>query len=193
MDYVTRDLGKIVENVVPLGREGLPNLMSTKQVRYLYPHSCRDRTQYSLKVLESWRMKRVIEPQKVDDVLSMLEGRSEAVGDAADPRSGPADPLPRQEIFRRIEEDRERHKRLRERRWVQPISHNPHPYLAPQLASFLPLTDDRDGEEELTQDIEFENDWETTSDWNEDDTEAVLEENDLCFPAPRFSSHPGYY
>ena len=33
VDYVTRDLGKIVDLVVPEGREGLPNMMSTKQVR----------------------------------------------------------------------------------------------------------------------------------------------------------------
>ena len=32
VDYVSKDLGKIVEAVVPIGREGLPNLMSTKQV-----------------------------------------------------------------------------------------------------------------------------------------------------------------
>ena len=51
-----------------------------------------------------------------------------------------------------------------------------------QLASFIPLTDDGDGAEELTIDIEFENQWETTSDWNEDDDDAVGEENDLCYP-----------
>ena len=33
VDYVTRDLGKIVDYVVPEGRAGLPNMMSTKQVR----------------------------------------------------------------------------------------------------------------------------------------------------------------
>ena len=35
MDYVARDIGKIVEYVVPEGREGLPNLMSTVQVKSL--------------------------------------------------------------------------------------------------------------------------------------------------------------
>lgn len=92
--------------------------------------------------------------------------------------------LTRNDIFKRIEEDRERHKRLRERRWVQPIAHNPSTYLPPQLASFMPLTDDGDGEEELAIDIEFENEWETTSDWNEDDDDAVREENELCFVGP---------
>ncbi|OBZ74069.1 CTD kinase subunit gamma [Grifola frondosa] len=166
VDYASRDLAKIVDYVVPEGRQGLPNLMSTKQI------------------LESWRSKRVIDPQKVDDVLATLETRTASLEQptTADARSEPATALPRSEVFKRIEEDRERHKRLRERRWVQPVSHNPHTHLPPQLAAFLPLTDDGDGDAELTLDIEFENDWETTSDWNEDDDEAALEENEFCFP-----------
>ncbi|KAF9811470.1 hypothetical protein IEO21_06586 [Rhodonia placenta] len=51
VDYVARDLSKVVESVVPEGRQGLPNLMSTKQV-------------LPLQILESWRSKRVIDPQK---------------------------------------------------------------------------------------------------------------------------------
>lgn len=35
VDFVARDLKKIVEYVVPDGRDGLPNLMSTLQVRPL--------------------------------------------------------------------------------------------------------------------------------------------------------------
>ena len=118
-------------------------------------------------------------------MLVTLDSRNAALEDPADPaasRTSESTALPRTEVFKRIEEDRERHKRLRERRWVQPVSHNLHAHLPPQLASFLPLTDDGDGEEELTLDIEFENDWETTSDWNEDDDDAVQEENELCFP-----------
>ena len=123
-----------------------------------------------------------MDPQTIDDVMAFLDNRKALLDEPADSR--PSNPLPRQEVFKRIEEDRERHKRLRERRWVQAVSHNPHSSLPPSLASFLPLTDDGDGEEELTLDIEFENDWETTSDWNEDDDEAAQEENELCFPKP---------
>ena len=36
VDFVARDLRMIVECVVPEGRQGLPNLTSTKQVRPLY-------------------------------------------------------------------------------------------------------------------------------------------------------------
>ncbi|RDX43246.1 hypothetical protein OH76DRAFT_1410344 [Lentinus brumalis] len=168
VDYVSRDLNKLVEYVVPPGQQGMPNFMST------------------LQVLESWRTKRVIEAQKLDDVISHLQSRRATASLPSPSSSAPSAPhapqanFDPQEIKRRMEEDRERHKRLRERRWVQPISHNL-PTAVPPLASFLPLTDDGDGVGELTLDIEFENDWEATSDWNEDDEEAVAEENELCF------------
>lgn len=53
------------------------------------------------------------------------------------------------------------------------------------LATFAPDTALDGGgapESELSLDIEFDNEWETTSDWNEDDDEAVAEENLLCYP-----------
>ncbi|KAK0484763.1 CTD kinase subunit gamma CTK3-domain-containing protein [Armillaria novae-zelandiae] len=159
VDYVARDLGKIVECVVPSGREGLPNLISTRQI------------------LESWKTKRVIDPEIIDEALSNISARENNPGESSSTHRAH---LPRQEIFKRIEEDRERHKRLRERRWVQPISHNPS---TQQLTSFMPFTEKGDGEFELSLDIEFENEWDTVSDWNEDDEEACAEENALCFPS----------
>ncbi|KAL4081733.1 hypothetical protein V8B97DRAFT_2020384 [Scleroderma yunnanense] len=177
IDHVTRDLNQIVECVVPVGRQGLPNLMSTKQI------------------LQNWRMKRVIDPQKVDDVMQILSTRQNQATEASIP--GPVPPLnktsdshlSRGEIFKRIEEDRERHKRLRERRWVQTqaqslpsstVSRHAVTYNPYGLASFLPLSDTENAEVAL--DIEFENDWEATSDWNEDDVEAIVEERELCYP-----------
>lgn len=118
---------------------------------------------------------------KIDELMIMLDNRKTTLDNPTSSASSQSQSFSRNDIFKRIEEDRERHKRLRERRWVQPIAHNPSTYLPPQLASFLPMTDDGDGEEELTIDIEFENEWETTSDWNEDDDDAAREENELCF------------
>lgn len=66
---------------------------------------------------------------------------------------------------------------------MQPTSHNPATFQPPQLATFYPLTEPGDGQEELALDIEFENEWETTSDWNEDDEEAIGEEAELAFPS----------
>ena len=68
---------------------------------------------------------------------------------------------------------------------MQRISHNSN--LAaptPQLASFYSLTEAIGGQEELAMDIEFENEWETTSDWNEDDDEAIYEEAQLASNFP---------
>ena len=59
---------------------------------------------------------------------------------------------------------------------MQPVS-----FVPLGLASFLPL--DGKPNESLPIDVEFENDWETTSDWNEDDDEAAIEQSELCFPA----------
>lgn len=182
VDFVARDLQMIIECVVPEGRQGLPNLTSTKQVcsftavsHVLHFITC------ILKILENWRSKRVIDPQKIDDVMTTLMNRRKTTVENPESTTSHSQALSRNDIFKRIEEDRERHKRLRERRWVQPVAHNPSTYLPPQLASFMPLTDDGDGEGELTIDIEFENEWETTSDWNEDDDDAAREENELCF------------
>ncbi len=205
VDYVARDLGKIVECVVPSGREGLPNLISTRQVSLqsyiLNPSFPRlPKENYGvflhrdvaflrfppfkvpeflppLQILESWKTKRVIDPEIIDEALSNISARENNPGESSSTHRAH---LPRQEIFKRIEEDRERHKRLRERRWVQPISHNPS---TQQLTSFMPFTEKGDGEFELSLDIEFENEWDTVSDWNEDDEEACAEENALCFPS----------
>jgi len=169
VDFVARDLAKIVEYVVPDGREGLPNLMSAVQI------------------LDNWRNKRIIDSQKVDEIMAKLDSRKASlhVEDSGQQSviasETTSSTFSRSEIFKRIEEDRERHKRLRERRWVQPISHNPHAHLVSHLASFMPETEEADGDMELTIDIEFDNEWETTSDWNEDDVEAVGEENHLCY------------
>lgn len=72
------------------------------------------------------------------------------------------------------------HKLLRQKRWVLPIPTSGVPTsAAPKLVT---------GTETRALDIEFENAWETTSDWNEDDEEVVREENELCFPEDSLTS-----
>jgi len=167
VDFLARDLGNIVECVVPSGRAGLPNLTSVKGI------------------LENWKSKRIIDPQKVDEIISGLTKQNDHISGLPSSQSlSPGKPMSRDDIFKRIEEDRERHKRLREKRWVQPISHNPSMY---RLASFMPLSEDGD-EDQLALDMEFDDAWETTSDWNEDDDDAAAEENELCFPTEREAS-----
>ena len=45
--FISRDLKKIIDLIVPEGRQGLPNLISTKQVRSGRPFACRTSQDYS--------------------------------------------------------------------------------------------------------------------------------------------------
>ena len=166
-------------------------------------------------ILDNWRSKRILDPSTVDAVLMKLDAQKAAMHSAGTSANGEhasssgrsqhhdpnAPALARTELVRRIEEDRERHKRLRERRWVQPI----HPastlgstVLVTQLASLAPDPDTSasagtalpapgpgvgGAAAPRALDIEFDNEWETTSDWNEDDDDAIVEENALCYPS----------
>ncbi|WWD16997.1 hypothetical protein CI109_101433 [Kwoniella shandongensis] len=101
-EYVTRNLQQIVDNVVPERREGILNLKSARQI------------------LESWRTRRVIDAGVVGEVLKSLEGRKHGPDSSPKKRSH-EQAFSKSEILRRMEEDRERHKRLRERIWILPI------------------------------------------------------------------------
>lgn len=187
VQFISRDLDRIIQSIVPEGKQGLPNLVSTKQVYNTLYCAFQNFNKYVLfKILENWRSKRYVDPQKIDDILSLLDARPKTTTTSESNTAATTSPakqsLSRNEVNKRIEQDRERHKRLRERRWVQPTLHNPVSFQPPQLACFYPQTELGEGQEELALDIEFENDWETTSDWNEDDDEAIKEEADLAFP-----------
>ncbi|KDQ20169.1 hypothetical protein BOTBODRAFT_27576 [Botryobasidium botryosum FD-172 SS1] len=205
LQYVARDLDKIIQLVVPDTRDGLMNLMSTRQI------------------LESWRSKRVLDSTVVDDMVQTLDRRKESLQNMQSSmmdvsHAAPTAPsnFSKDDIVKRIEEDRERHKLLRQKRWCVPVpvasSGGPghsHPYFSiPRLASTLPHpllaqpTQPQSNHpstsissthlvnqaipptpQEHALEIEFENAWETTSDWNEDDEEAAIEEAELCIRA----------
>jgi CTD kinase subunit gamma len=71
-------------------------------------------------------------------------------------------------------------KRLREQRWILPT---PPASAQHRLTSTLPVTLSGN---DTAFDKEFDDAWETTSDWNEDDEDAIDEENELCFPGLSF-------
>ncbi|KZT41888.1 hypothetical protein SISSUDRAFT_1069656 [Sistotremastrum suecicum HHB10207 ss-3] len=200
LEFVGRDLPKIVNYVVPAGRQGLPNLMSTTQI------------------LENWRTKRILDATLIDSVIDDLSRQKASVCEGEQgPSDDPSAVLPQAEVLKRMDQDRERHKRLRERRWVQPIPRSSAQPQIPTLASFLPLPEDSSDPTSAPstsastsaststkplnnstssnisgvalEDVEFENAWETTSDWNEDDEEDVQEETRLCFPDDAFLNH----
>ncbi|GAA5873208.1 hypothetical protein JCM3774_000080 [Rhodotorula dairenensis] len=99
-----RDLGKVVAHVVPETREGVLNWMSTHQL------------------LRSWRQRRLLDVTTLDQAISELEERKHSLHAAASSSSSSSlENFSRNDILRRIEDDRERQKRLKERLWVLPV------------------------------------------------------------------------
>ncbi len=117
------------------------------------------------------------------------------------------------DMQRRIEEDRERHKRLRERAWILPATAytsqslfgtrpeqlDPTYLTRTQTASPRAERDDVDGDRVwTTQDLDFSHMWEETSDFNDDDIEAIQEDLKLSWanqppptqPTPQPPIHP---
>lgn len=167
--------------MVPNTREGLLNARSARLI------------------LESWRARRVLDPVAVDAALAILAqrgaGATRAEGSSSSPRMG------RSDILRRIEEDRERQKRLRERMWILPIpplrtagTANPSP-ASPSPFALTPASPRPGGEggrgpggAKVKQhmppprpppvqplDVEFEQMWEGASDLDDDDFERMRE------------------
>ncbi|KAI6041848.1 CTD kinase subunit gamma CTK3-domain-containing protein [Pisolithus marmoratus] len=143
VDYVVRDLAQIVECVVPVGRQGLPNLASTKQI----PHN--------------WRTKRVVDPEKVDEAMQMLTTRQ---SQATEPSGSGLTAANQNAEHHLLQGDVVKLQTQVQSSTApgQGIPYNPY-----RLTNFLPLSDAENADVAL--DIEFDNRWETTSDWNEDD------------------------
>ncbi|PWZ02568.1 hypothetical protein BCV70DRAFT_196815 [Testicularia cyperi] len=174
--YLIRDLYGIFDLTVPEARwDGTLNLSTSK------------------KILESWKQKAVLEPDVLRDVQLMLETREQEYH-ALSPGSKKLSGLSSTDIVRRMEEDRERHKRLRERAWILPPSSTSHTALwgtRPEqlnptfLARHFPITDQdqRDDPDKdriwSSQDLDFDHLWEQTSDLNEDDLEHIHEHERL--------------
>ncbi|BGP52727.1 hypothetical protein JCM8202_004360 [Rhodotorula sphaerocarpa] len=99
-----RDLGRVVAHAVPESREGVLNWMSTYQL------------------LRSWRQRRLLDIAILEQVLAELDERKASLHAIAATGSSTAfESFSRNDILRRIEDDRERQKRLKERLWVLPV------------------------------------------------------------------------
>lgn len=153
-------LPALVEKTVPSSTKGYINLKSTRDI------------------LQSWRTQRVLDPGVVDGVLRALEQQTFAPSPGTDAQAqaqgtpAPADghgengdgnngsgskrqreSMKRKDVLNRIEEDRERQKRLREKRWILPIP-------AP-------------GADVNPADVEFDLMWDNTAELDEDDRERM--------------------
>ncbi|KAJ1988220.1 hypothetical protein GGI25_005454 [Coemansia spiralis] len=127
-ELLQKDIVQIVKDVIPESAGGDSNV---PQVR---------------KVVAGWRRKAVFDKTIMGALEKLLANRAGADGGAVE--SG----LKHQEIIRRIEEDRERHKRHKEDVWIRPVDEQPES----ELKSY----------------------WETTSDFNDADWLEISAEND---------------
>lgn len=176
LPLIESSLSDIVGHVVPPSREGILNARSARLI------------------LESWRARRILAPSVVDAALAQLDSTKFA----GEEEGGRKRTMARADVLRRIEEDRERHKRLRERMWILPIpalrSASPalvasamaspamaSPAMAsPAMASPAPhprvhQAPQPEQQQPSPLDVEFDQMWEGTSDLGEDDLEAMKE------------------
>lgn len=91
---VQTHMSQIFECAVPKDSKGALNLSGAR------------------KILTSWRSKNLFPPELIDNIEQSLKNHQ------FEESKEPA--FSRSEIFRRIEEDRERHKRMKEENWIQP-------------------------------------------------------------------------
>ena len=81
------------------------------------------------------------------------------------------------DVLRRIDEDRERHKRLRERAWILPAKSFANGMTSVRLAATTPSKpSSRTGNPDAL-DVEFDYVWDNLSDLNEDDMERIREDD----------------
>ncbi|KAJ2158805.1 hypothetical protein GGF46_003496 [Coemansia sp. RSA 552] len=130
-----KDIVRIVEQVVPETQGGDGNVA---QVR---------------KVVSGWRRRTVFDRAVLDRLGKLMQSRGGGGGSngAAGGDSASEEGMKHEYILKRIEEDRERHKRHKEDVWIRPANEPP----ASELGAY----------------------WETTSDFNEADWQEISVEN----------------
>lgn len=141
------------------------------------------------KILANWRQKLVIDSAALSDVELLLNTREQSLHNLS-PHLKSLTNLSHLDMTRRIEEDRERHKRLRESSWILPptaFSHNHLFGTRPQHIdpTFLPHSEEKHQQEQAIytpQDLDFAQNWDETSDFNEDDVEEIHEQLRLAPP-----------
>ncbi|KAI8879904.1 hypothetical protein K501DRAFT_325261 [Backusella circina FSU 941] len=98
IELTTRDLVRIVNAVVADDPKGVVNVPNTR------------------KIINNWKRKGYFKTEDIEQAEKPLADRESS--STTVPTSG--DSFSKQDILRRMEEDRERHKRLREEIWIRP-------------------------------------------------------------------------
>ncbi|KAE8246851.1 hypothetical protein A4X13_0g5599 [Tilletia indica] len=122
---ITRDLVNLIDNIVPLTPDGVRlNLASTRAV------------------VSSWRTGSILSAHVLNHILDRLEAKREQIKNLPPAEQQSETDFSRTEVLQRIEEDRERQKRLRERSWILPpktyVNAIPHPPSASSSSSAAP-------------------------------------------------------
>ncbi|CDU24071.1 uncharacterized protein SPSC_02700 [Sporisorium scitamineum] len=176
--YLERDLYTLIDLAVPEGRwHALLNVPAVS------------------KIIAVWKARFILDRSTLEDLEVMLEVRKAALY-ALSPERRNLTVLAPNDMQRRIEEDRERHKRLRERSWILPptaFSHQSLFGIRPEQLDSTYLTSNQEasrGEQEgdtegdriwTTQDLDFSQMWEETSDFNDDDVDEIVEDEKLSW------------
>ncbi|KAI8605885.1 CTD kinase subunit gamma CTK3-domain-containing protein [Dissophora ornata] len=103
IDLIQKNLTRIIECVTPSGPTGNVNVAGTK------------------KILESWRAKKLFHEVAIDKVEKPLLARELGASAPATTDAG----FTKEDILKRMDEDRERHKRIREEIWIRPSDEDP--------------------------------------------------------------------
>ncbi|KAG0201123.1 hypothetical protein BGX28_005954 [Mortierella sp. GBA30] len=103
MELIQRNLAKIIGFVTPSGPKGNVNVAGTK------------------KILDTWRKKKLFPGNIIDKVEEPLLSRELGANAPATTETG----FTKDDILKRMDEDRERHKRIREEIWIRPSDEDP--------------------------------------------------------------------
>ncbi|KAF9569992.1 hypothetical protein EC968_002351 [Mortierella alpina] len=134
MELIQRNLPTIIDCVTPSGPKGNVNVAGTK------------------KILETWRNKKLFPGSVIDTVEEPLLSRELGANAPMTTETG----FTKDDILKRMDEDRERHKRIREEIWIRPSDEDPG--------------------------AEFEQYWDEVADIEDVDYEDMESENDKYLP-----------
>ncbi|KAI9484321.1 CTD kinase subunit gamma CTK3-domain-containing protein [Zychaea mexicana] len=132
-DLTRQDLPRIIETVVPNDAKGNVNIGSTR------------------KILNNWRRRRYFETEVLDVVEKPLLQREAAAAESS--QTAGDDGFSKEDIMRRMEEDRERHKRFREEVWIRSAEESVDAEFQQLWESTEPLVPDTDYEVMMLQNM----------------------------------------
>ncbi|UZJ54401.1 hypothetical protein CBS101457_003721 [Exobasidium rhododendri] len=168
LGLATRDLRRIVlQGIVPSDNWDAVRLNATS----------------TEKVLTSWKRLNIFDRIVLDEIVDTLQVRKTELSKLP---SSVRINLSKQDVLRRIEEDRERQKILRQRAWILPAKsfYDSMPAIKPTILAInstkvsVPTKEHVKAATTDALDVEFDYVWDDASDFNEDDLQKIQEDHD---------------